>query len=493
MDETKDRRSFFERFKHFSEIATIHGLYRVGHSTGWIRRVGWGLLFISLLTLVTVLTASSLMQHFSYPILTEVNKETTSSMKFPSLTICHANNYRLSAFRALSEGFDSYLSQLITSTIQKSLKSQNITGLEESDVTFALDSVYLNSTVIKMVSSTVDSMKWKFEKWCTFSMMDECKFPQDFTDYYYHSTVGFCKTFNFHGKYTQIAPGLPFGLSIKLFIDQWDKVPLLRDNVAGILLMIHPQDVYPNPFAEAVLVPTGYETHISMRKLLFHRQKKPYKANCTNGDGVFLIYPGRYTVINCQYSCFVKNLMEKCGLVESAYQFHSPKEFSESLKRFSARNMSATEMKKCILETMQNLKGTQDECICPAACFEESFNTKVSYSQWPNPSNIHYYRTMFANLTNRENMTADDVYKSVISLKVYFDELGQQVIRERPVSKWTDLFSKVGGHFGLWLGASIFSLMEMIGFTIKSIICLFKKKVYPDRENPIKIKVKMRE
>ena len=470
-------------FKRFSEISTMHGLYRIGHSDGLLRRVAWGIVVTALFASVIALTTMTLKEHFSHVYFTEMEKVTEGSMIFPSVTICHANNFKLSAFRSKADNLTELMKRLIDSTITHSLNVGEIIPPTGSEVAKEFAKAYINSTVIRQLSATPDALYWNFEDWCKFSLRSACNYSRDFHDYFFSSTSGFCKTFNLNKTYIQIAPGYAFALNMKLYIDEWDKLPLLNDNGAGVIVMIHPQDIYPNPYTEGILLPLGFESQISIRKLAFSRLKSPYKSNCTDGKGAFLIYPGRYTVQNCQYSCILKYLLETCGYHESAYEYHRPKEYAKSLKISREKNYSTTEMYGCIRTVFS--EGTASKiqgCSCQPACFEEKILTKTTYAQWPHPSAAEYYRKLVSNFTNRKDMTKEQLYQSLVSLRVFFDELGYDSIREKPRSTFTSLLSQIGGQFGLWIGASIFSVTEILIFIFNTVIFAWKRKVDPEKE-----------
>ena len=469
-------------FKQFSETATIHGLYQIGHSEGVPRKAVWGTIFLAVVGMLLGTVTLTFLDFFKNKSYTELESKTQGPMEFPSVTICHANNFRLSAFG----DFKTHIKALIKSTKQRSLDTKNIISAMHSDVFQALTTTFTNSSIIREMSSTPSAFEWNFDDWCTFSYSSECKFPDDFKDFFYHSLSGFCKTLDFKGKQKQVAPGLIFGLSLKLYIDQRDKVPLASDNGGGIILMVHPRDVYPNPFAKGILLPTGSESFISLKKLVFKRLKKPYKSNCTDGKGHFQIYPGKYTVINCQYSCHVRNMMEKCGYIEQAYKYHKPKEFAESLKKIKTVPNNLSQVTECMNKIFS------DNCDCPAPCDEEQLITSVSSTQWPNPASMDYYKSLIANFTKRKDITNSEVSQSILSVKVFFDELGYEVVSERPSNQWPQLLSNIGGQMGLWIGASVFSLIEVIMFLIRLCVRSMKWRVGPENDEGQILEMKTR-
>ena len=458
-------------FKKFSETATIHGLYQIAHSEGVLRKVVWAAIFLVIFVMFLVTVTLTFVDFFKNNSYTALESKTQGPMEFPSVTICHANNFKLSAFGNLKI----QLRALLKSTKERSLGVNSIFSATHSDVFATLMTRTLtNSSIIKQMSSTPNALRWNFVDWCTFSYSSQCRYPDDFKDFFYHSLSGFCKTLDFKGKRKQVAPGLLFGLNLKLFIDQRDKVPLASDNGGGVILAVHPRDVYPNPYAKGILLPTGSESFISLKKLVFKRLKKPYKSNCTDGKGHFQIYPGKYNVINCQYSCHVRNMMEECGYIEQAYKYHKPKEFAESLRRVKKLPSNQAQVEEC----MNKIFSTN--CDCPTPCDEEKLMTSVSSTQWPNPASMDYYKSLIANFTKRKNITDSEVSQSILSVKVFFDELGYDVVSERPTNKWPQLLSNIGGQMGLWIGASVFSIFEVIMFLLRLCARSIKRKVGPE-------------
>ncbi len=469
------KKKAIKSFKRFSETATMHGLYKIGHSpTRWSRLL-WTVVVAGLFAGFVVEIVKLFKEHYSYKTYVKLDKQTLSKMEFPSVTICEANNFRLSVFKKFLPNVET----LVQQTNFMGLQMDQIYTPRNFHLFQHLDMLRKNISVVKELSSTYYANKTLFHDWCTWSSVFNCKVPDDFADYFYMAQVGFCKTFNPKGKYVQISPGNRFGLTLKLFIDQTDKVPYFTDYGAGVLVMIHPKDVYPNPFSEGMLVQTGHVTRISLKKVISYRKKSPYPSKCSDGKGIFQVFPGAYTVNNCQYSCAIKLTLEKCGDIELAYKYHKPAEFAKSMGVLKKTNISNTNMIKCYQSLVQKFLNNKLACNCPAACKEERIFTSATSTQWPQPADMGYYKPIVAKLMNKSSVTNEEVHNGMVFLEIYYDELSIDIISEEVASIWTKVVSNVGGQLGLWLGASIFSLIEIIGYLSTSIVRLYDLKVGP--------------
>ena len=465
-------------FKQFTETATVHGLYKIGHSSSTLKRAAWTIVVVGLFGALVYQLTLLLIDHFSYKTYTEIDKITATTMQFPSVTICHTNNFKLSEFKKIVPN----IKELVEKTRNKSILFNSIIPIRSSDVARYEKVFKSNSTLNKQLSSTPGALQWKFMDWCTWTSVIECKYPDDFADFFYVSSMGFCTTFNPKGKYTQISAGHAFGLELKLFVDQSDKVPTLVEGSGGVTVMVHPKEIYPNPMSEAMLIPTGFQTRIALKKTVHHRQKSPYSSNCTDGKGIFQIHPGNYTVKNCQYTCFMKAALEICGDREAAYQYHKPIQYAESLKRFKSKNVSDISIGACFRQIYDKYLQNKLKCDCPPSCIEHRIHRTASSAQWPQLADMEYYRPLIAKFTNKTTVSNQDVYNSLVSLQIYYEELGHDEIREQVASPLSKLASNIGGQFGLWLGASFFSVTEVIVYLFTSVVRVYQHKIRPAKE-----------
>ena len=73
------------------------------------------------------------------------------------------------------------------------------------------------------------------------------------------------------------------------------------------------------------------------------------------------------------------------------------------------------------------------------------------------------------------NSSLADVKQSIINLNVFYDRLSFTEITEKPSFPFVDLVSNVGGTFGLFLGISLLSFLEIVEIIYVMLLIFFKK------------------
>ena len=95
---------------------------------------------------------------------------------------------------------------------------------------------------------------------------------------------------------------------------------------------------------------------------------------------------------------------------------------------------------------------------CPLACLEEHIDTDISFTLFSD----HAFNTAWKLWNLPGNRTKEDS----VWMEIYFKSLTTQVTRLKP-TEILDVLSTIGGTIGLFLGGSLFSIIETL-----VIICL---------------------
>ena len=93
------------------------------------------------------------------------------------------------------------------------------------------------------------------------------------------------------------------------------------------------------------------------------------------------------------------------------------------------------------------------ECRLP--CDYTYYTNAVSYSTFPSGELLQY-------LANSRNSTADVIQKSFLSVNVYFEGLTETTSVTEYSYPLQEVVSEFGGNLGLFIGASVISLLEII-------------------------------
>ena len=123
-------------------------------------------------------------------------------------------------------------------------------------------------------------------------------------------------------------------------------------------------------------------------------------------------------------------------------------------------------------------------CDCPNECNVKSYDVTITQLEWPtnrsiarfvasvykdlNGSAIDYLMTAIDKYTvdkTENSQTALTQLRSTFgSVTVYFRDLSEMIIIERPVYNFIMVVSNFGGLLGLYLGISVLTVLELVDF-----------------------------
>ena len=460
-----ENRSCKTRCKNFASEATLHGPQRISMSKNWLIRTTWTIIFLGFVSSMIYFLSETFESFLSHSVYTTIEKKLPSTMQmtFPSVTICSTGLFRKSMMNSNNSLLYKYFSN------QTKVGNLHLDGIRLENAIWSQHMYFNNLKDFKKGAiDGSDLFLKKIDGSCVFGIKSLCKYPRDFKRVPISSFEGYCYTFNPNGTYKQKAEGSYFGLSMMIFINQSDNAPFLSvDQGGGASVVIHPQDQFPFPIENGILLKPGTLTRISIRKTVTKRKPAPYPSKCTNGEGIKLIYPGRYTRTNCKRSCFTLESYKECGsqnYIEAKYSNVNSKILNES-------EIS------CLLKSIGTTMNKVHRCNCPVSCEEENYSSQQSHTTWPAVTDFPYYRKAFAAALqlNESDLSSEFVYKNFLKLNVFFDDLSYDEVTENAEWTYQKLLSDIGGQTGIWIGASAFSLIEIVAFLLQLIKSCFIK------------------
>eukprot|EP00795_Rhopilema_esculentum_P005955 gene5955-11308_t len=427
--------------------STIHGLSKIEKSKHWTVKLLWSAVILSLGAASVANIYNLAAEYFRRRTYLLVEEHANHTAKFPSVTICNANNFQRSKVGNLVEDLEARFQHILNISLDKGavVNLMNLphaqSFMDQRSFSFA-----------KATQSASDTLFLEsIEGWCRFGHFKTCN-QSDFKDYFYGLESGFCKTFNPDDDYMRLLP---------------------YDNGAGVFVKVHPQDVFPYPSNDWLAVEPGTQTHISIEQKIMLREQKPYKSECVNRDED-LIYPGRYHVHNFLQSCYHLKLYDSCGIVEASVLHHVKQKGKKfpSLPRNISKNPAA-----CGIEFYSNLTANKVFCDCPLPCYEETFKLTATSSRWPTEADMQYYNPVLSKVLNRTNLSKDFINSNFLQLKVYFKSLSYQKVMEVPAMNFFSLVAGIGGSLGLFIGASFFSIFEFLTFIVAAFFGRYHKRI----------------
>ena len=77
------------------------------------------------------------------------------------------------------------------------------------------------------------------------------------------------------------------------------------------------------------------------------------------------------------------------------------------------------------------------------------------------------------------------ILDNLLKVSIYYEEIISEILIETPEWTWTSLFSEIGGIMGIWLGASIFSVTELLILIASFPYSLYHQKRYVKDNSPM--------
>ncbi|CAB3404499.1 unnamed protein product [Caenorhabditis bovis] len=337
-------------------------------------------------------------------------------------------------------------------------------GLEELNDDIAITSQAqenLMFAVGEMSESSKETMSYNMDELilkCSFNQKD-CSLERDFK-LHYDNTFGNCYTFNFNrtAEVSSHRAGANYGLRVLLYANVSEYLPTTE--AVGFRITVHDKFTAPFPDAFGYSAPTGFMSSFGVRLKQFIRLKPPH-GQCSDGgeDSIHFVYTGfNYSVEACHRSCAQKVMIEKCGCADPMYPI--PKiHMDKGIKACQAIDMIQRE---CLRNTTLYLgelyskgKDVIPDCFCHQPCQETNYEVTYSSARWPSGS------AKVMECLPGDLMCLEKYRKNAAMVQIFYEELNYETLQESPAYSLTSVLADVGGLTGLWIGASVVSLLEI--------------------------------
>ncbi|KAK6172390.1 hypothetical protein SNE40_016050 [Patella caerulea] len=448
----------------YSQSATIHGVSKVGAPQIYrFRRLTWVTLLIVMSIVLTCLVYMEFQRYQEHPSVTIVKAEFHEELVFPAVTICNTNQYHrnrlphdvplLELLYNLSEfaHIGKYLSQIRDT--QNSGPSEIVDHSGDYLYSFAMDAAH-----------TMDEM-FSYCTWQGRHINCSEVFEREVTDF------GVCYRFNgnISDVLTTTTAGPGGGLRVMLDIQQIFSF-FSATSQSGIKVLLNEPNEAPNLFNHGLFVRPGTSTALSFRKEESVGLGSPYKAfgtsYCYDTDAEGFETPltrfanYTYTRTTCHRNCVLNYMAHKC----KCRHFFSP-----GAEAFC----SVEQFENCYLPALADKKMEKvlKMCTaCPSRCHTIKYNTQLSSADFASSFIIDY---MVAT-----NMMQDKEYirNNVIDLRIFYDTLTVTKTEQIPELTIQAIVADLGGHMGLFLGASLLSLTELVEFIALLVVEFFNRR-----------------
>ena len=424
------------------ESLSIHGLSKIASAKSKCARITWLVMFISAATSLGFAAFDSFMNYFQFDTFSHTSIRQNSQLALPGITFCHTNFYSPKAYNNEEPPVPQKLPENCSFNDSRYFANENNWKI------FQLG--------CKMFIGTFKSK--------TSGMGSEI--PQ-----YFQFPTGFeitphtlpCITLNRNLTLVQQSEGEKYGLHMIMY-NEYYNVPFssysdepLRDSRNGILVMMHDQRQLV-PIGDGIVIPPGYHTRISVSRNVLKRLPDPYPSKCTNDwSSPGSIYPGKNTLHMCYASCGIKQLYKICpGVIPEMKVFMKAPEFPVQA------NISNSSFWKCIEINLSRLDFLQ--CDCRKQCNEETYTTVTNRSPWPQNWQAPSFLKLINRIEEKNNsgLSTNNIRERLIKVSIYYENFREHISEERPLYSFSTITGDLGGQMGLFMGASLLSLAEII-------------------------------
>ncbi|XP_073533232.1 acid-sensing ion channel 1C-like isoform X5 [Phyllobates terribilis] len=448
-DEEEEQNEKASDLTVFASNSTLHGISHVFLPGGVTpRRVFWACAFLSSLSCFLFQVADRIIYYSQYHHVTTLDEMESSLMTFPAITICNYNKFRLS--RMTTRDVDNMGEILGLQNHMDELKNviQNVT---DPDTPFSLKEFY------ERTGHNIEDMILE----CRYRNQ-ECG-PSNFSVEY--TSNGKCYTFNsgkegFELLYT-LKGGTGNGLELMLDIQQNEYIPVFEDTAdsfleAGVKVQIHSQDEPPDIGQLGFGVAPGFQTFVSCQQQNLSYLPPPW-GDCK--DTPFTSpYFNKYSISACRINCETRLILEACG----CRLVYMPG--NETICEQENDIICAEDTLRKI-ETSSNVE--KPLCECQTPCSMVRFGKELSMVKIPSKSASKF-------MAMKYNRTEEYIKENILVLDIFFEALNYETIEQKKAYEVAGLLGDIGGQMGLFIGASILTILEIIDYLYE----VFRDKVF---------------
>lgn len=447
--------------REFAENTTLHGIVRIGNPDKplWLR-IAWILAFLACAGVCIWQISLRVTAYLRYEANTQSSVLYRSSLTFPAVTICNFNRFRASQITAddaqflqyvfLAEDYDygSYEESISFSWYGSQFDYYELFGNLSSS--FNYTEFTLRAGFV-LDNTTLVECNWRGR---------QC-YPENFTHVF--TSYGNCYQFNSgvdaNGGAVPILsedlPGVGNGLHVLINIEQDEYTETFSGNrEAGLKILVHDQQDPPLMDSLGSALPPGYQAFVGVRKNEYRNLIGPW-GDCDKT--ATLDYYNSYTLSGCFIECQLEHILRECNCRPVRYPG-------------TEEVCSPYEASSCVVDVLKRFKnGDFGQCDCPVACLYTEYVTSLSYGLLPS-------RSVADDFEQRFGVNASYFRENIVSLDVYYEELNFQVIEQSIAITSDSLISDLGGQLGLFLGASMLTLGEVIEYIVFRIRRFWKSK-----------------
>ena len=400
----------------------------------------WFVCLLASLAISSYLFIGIFKAFFNYEVNTSIREIFETPMLYPEIIICNQNAL------TTSDAYD--------------LKQ---------DPKFPIDLLELNETVKLKIAHSLDDILLS----CVYNGI-ECTSRQFFP--IFDRNKGYCYAFNSGNNSSgqtvnlerSVRAGSDYGLQLTMYANYYEKLSKYNAYI-GLELKVVNSSYYG--IDEGILLSPGYLTNVAMHRFFEIMLPKPY-SNCdipneSTQTGYSYIFDEiyhsnyEYTQQLCLDLCYQKYVKDACKCNPYDYPFFGGT-ICENSDENCIDNITRIFLKSdYIVQTCMPM--------CPLQCNQTGFTTSISFSQLNGDafiSKLNGTPSLSADFLSKP-ISGDQAKNSIVQVNIFYDTLSYTLADETPACEWICLLADIGGILGLFMGASVLSIGEVIEVLIE--------------------------
>ena len=450
-----------KRFNKWLEHTTVHGIVHVFKGKSTLKRIFWLFIFVGAVTGLLINVVNRFQYLLSSPTATSVRIDNNQDgVQFPAVTIC--NLTPIDKYTAAQYGVVDFIDLLYGSIIFHDYDddsfSSSIAECDRALINSVPDEVKAES--LRDLLANGQLSVHDFIVSCSYGTLsnngDEAVYCVDqFKPIM--TNLGLCYTFNGELNSTRkvAVTGQRYGLRLVLDIHQ-DYFETSINNDVGIKISLDPQGLLPEPDERGIAVSPGQYAYIALKTE--QTIDNSGANNCKNKETRLTYFPDRYySQTGCKLDRYVNDILNNCSCTDTISQLSL-----DNVKTCTINDICCVFTSDVLFSSM----------YCPVECDKLEYSSSVSYSQYP-------LKSIASELAEHENITTEDIYRNLLGVSIYFESVATSVSKTTSSYTVTAFLSDLGGQLGLFIGASVISMLEMGLFCVdelKNVVCAGKVK-----------------
>nr|XP_042120534.1 acid-sensing ion channel 1 isoform X1 [Peromyscus maniculatus bairdii] len=439
----------------FASSSTLHGLAHIfSYERLSLKRALWALCFLSSLAVLLCVCTERVQYYFCYHHVTKLDEVAASQLTFPAVTLCNLNEFR---FSQVSKN-DLYHAGELLALLNNRYEIPDTQMADEKQLEILQDKANFRSFKPKPFN-----MREFYDRagHDIRDMLLSCHFrgeacsAEDFKVVF--TRYGKCYTFNSgqdgRPRLKTMKGGTGNGLEIMLDIQQDEYLPVWGETdetsfEAGIKVQIHSQDEPPFIDQLGFGVAPGFQTFVSCQEQRLIYLPSPWgTCNAVTMDSDFF---DSYSITACRIDCETRYLVENCN----CRMVHMPGD---------APYCTPEQYKECADPALDFLvEKDQEYCVCEMPCNLTRYGKELSMVKIPSKASAKY-------LAKKFNKSEQYIGENILVLDIFFEVLNYETIEQKKAYEIAGLLGDIGGQMGLFIGASILTVLELFDYAYEVI------------------------